>query len=71
MVSFLHFFFGIWYQAGTEDNDKDFIQIVEHKEKDEDWLLSPPKISVDAKNLAENSTLREIRYIHGETSLYF
>nr|GLL41583.1 amino-acid permease BAT1 homolog [Ipomoea trifida] len=48
--------------AATEDNDKGFIQIVDCKEKDEDWLLSPPMISFNAKSRAENSTLREIRY---------
>ncbi|XP_031114029.1 uncharacterized protein LOC116017559 [Ipomoea triloba] len=47
--------------AAKEDNDKGFIQIVDCKEKDEDWLLSPPMISFNAKSRAENSTLREIR----------
>ncbi|XP_021896327.1 uncharacterized protein LOC110813473 isoform X2 [Carica papaya] len=38
------------------------IEIVNSKEAEEDWLLPPPKVSVDAHNeLGENSTIKELR----------
>ena len=40
------------------------VHVLDSEEKEnEDWLPPPPKVTCDARVLAENSTIKELRYI--------
>ena len=46
----------------VDKNGKPVFVLDDDEEKEnEDWLSSPPKVSCDARVLAENSTIRELR----------
>lgn len=54
----------MWYQVEKEVKNGKVVYVLDCEEKEnEDWLRPPPKISCDARVLAENSTIKELRYI--------